>query len=92
MMNVSFNEMPSISMSDFELVDHYKRVMQDLASVVMTVSHVRCDEMLDVSIMGVPCRMEARQLKQHIVLQMNFFERMVEEAQARIDRSEGKVG
>lgn len=91
-MNVSFNELPTSTMSDFELVEHYERVMQELASVVMTISHVRNDDVLDASIMGIPCRMEARQLKQHIILQMNFFERMVEDAQERIARSEGKVG
>ncbi len=79
-------------MSDFELVAHYQRVLEELASVATTISHVRGDDMLSVSVMGVPCHMDARQLKQHISMQLNFFERMIEEAQARIVRSEGKVG
>lgn len=92
MMNVNHEYSKTSTMSDFELVTHYQQVLQELASVATTISHVRGDDMLNVSVMGVPCHMDGRQLKQHISMQLNFFERMIEEAQERIVRSEGKVG
>ena len=92
-MNLSNTDVPhNLMMTDFETVTHYTHVLRELAASSIKLMHYRGDDVIDVSILGVPCKMDARQLMQHIRIQMNFFERIVEEAQERIAKSEGKVG
>lgn len=93
MMNIMSGDVPSnLMMNDFELVEHYTKVLSELAASTAKLMHYRSDDVVEVSILGVACKMDGRQLSQHIRTQMNFFERMIEEAQERIVRSEGKVG
>ena len=93
MMNLSNTNVPyNLMMTDFETVAHYTHVLCELATCSSKIMQYRNDDVIDVSILGVPCKMDARQLMQHIRIQMNFFERIVEEAQERIAKSEGKVG
>lgn len=93
MMSIFSGDVPSnLAMNDFELVEHYQHVLSELAEAAIKLSHYRSEDMIEVGVLGVVCKMDGRQLMKHVTMQMNFFERMIEEAQERIVRSEGKVG
>lgn len=83
--------MTSTTMSDFELLEHYESIIHTLSNTAIALADKPRSEDVEVSILGVPCKMNVSELKEHIVMQMNFFERMLDMVQDRITRNEGKV-
>lgn len=83
--------MTSTTMSDFELLEHYESVIHTLSNAAVALADKPRAEDVEVSILGMPCKMNVSELKEHLVMQMNFFSRMLEMVQDRITRNEGKV-
>lgn len=79
------------TMSDFELAEHYQDVLHALANANVALADKPRSEDVEVSILGMPCKMNVCELKQHLVMQMNFFGRMLEMVEDRISRGSGKV-
>lgn len=79
------------TMSDFELVEHYESVLHTLADAAQALADKPAAQDVEVSILGMPCKMNTRELQEHLTMQMAFFSRMVEMVRDRITRNEGKV-
>lgn len=78
-------------MSDFELLAHYESIIRTLTQTSIALADKPRSEDVDVSILGMPCKMNVTELKEHIVMQVEFFSRMLAMVQDRITRNEGKV-
>lgn len=76
-------------MDDFETIEHYSQIIQNLTDVYAVCEH---DTELVVVVNGVECKMQSQQLKNHIKTQKFLYESLLHDVQSRVFRNEGKVG
>jgi len=77
--------------SDFELLEKYKKVIENLkvANDLLSKKHPYDD--VQVSLLGCICTLTAHELGVSISAQINVFNRLLLQVEDRITRSEGKV-
>lgn len=78
-------------LSDFELLENYQKSLSLVLNTMNQYISVPNENVIDVTILGAPFRMQAKEFKEHLSMQMHFFQNMIDEVQDRINRSEGKV-
>ena len=78
--------------TDFELLEQYQASLKVVCDTMTKYIHLDSEEEVQLYLFGTPTKLIARELKEHLNLQMLFFMKKIEEVQDRINRSEGKVG
>ncbi len=77
--------------SDFELLEKYQVSLKAILDTMTKYIDVPSEQIIQVSILGSPTILPAREFQEHLKLQALFFTKKIEEVQERINRSEGKV-
>lgn len=78
--------------TDFEMLEQYEASLKTVCDTMAKYIDFPDEKEIDVCLFGTSVRLIARELKEHLHLQMMFFMRKIEEVQARIHAGEGKVG
>lgn len=78
--------------TDFELLEQYQGSLKVILDTMTKYIDTPSEQTIEVSILGAPTKLTAREFKEHLKLQATFFVRKIDEVQDRIHRSEGKVG
>lgn len=78
--------------TDFELLEHYQNSLRAVCDTMTKYIDFPSEQEINIHLFGTPIKLVARELKEHLHMQMMFFMRKIEETQARINASEGKVG
>lgn len=81
----------TIQLSDFDLVEKYKTILDTLNRVSDDLAEKHPYEDLEVTILGHACTLTAHEVGGVIAAQMRMFKRLLMQVQDRIHRNEGKV-